>query len=119
MAKNITNFTENVNNVQALDDRPNASGMSSETLKATFDKAGSDIKTYINGTLIPEIEQAFDNTDSEFENYVLNNDPRLSNSRQCNNNFDNPITARENLKIKTGTSLPETVEDGCLFFLYS
>ena len=65
---------------------------------------GTDVETTINtGTM----------------NYVTTSDTRLTNSRQCNNNFDTPLTARNNLKIKTGTSLPSTVEEDCLFFLYS
>lgn len=123
---NITNFTENVNNIQALSDRPNtADGITAQQLKEKFDKAGSDIKDYINNTLIEELEyylkeakSHIENLESSSSNYVSNTDERLTNSRKCNNTFDNVLTARENLKIKYGTSLPETGEDGDIFFLY-
>jgi hypothetical protein len=51
-------------------------------------------------------------------NYVANNDARLTNSRQCNNSFDNWSTARSNLKIGYGTSLPSSADDGSIFLLY-
>lgn len=127
MAMNLTNFTANVNNIQALSDRPNtADGLTSAELKAKFDKAGSDIKEYLNGTHIPELEEFLNGLSTDISdisealntNYVKNNDSRLSNSRQCNNNFDIPLTARQNLKINYGNTLPATGEDGDIFFLY-
>lgn len=109
----LTKFTKNVNNIQALADRPNtADGLTSQGLKEKFDKAGSDLKAYINDDLIPNIE-------AQLRKCIESDDERLTNSRKCNNTFDNADTARQNLKIKTGTSLPQTVEEGCLFFLYS
>mgnify|MGYP001623689356 FL=1 len=105
----LTKFTENVNNIQALSDRPNtADGLTSHELKERFDKAGSDIKDFLNNTLIPEIEEEF----------ISDDDIRLKDSRKCNNQFDSPTTARDNLKIKTGTSLPGTVEEDCIFLVY-
>ena len=105
----LTKFTEHVNNIQALSDRPNtADGLTSHELKERFDKAGSDIKDFLNNTLIPEMEEGF----------ISDDDTRLTDSRKCNNQFDNPITARDNLKIKTGTSLPGTVEEDCIFLVY-
>jgi hypothetical protein len=122
---NITNLTANVNNIQALSDRPNtADGITSQELKERFDKAGSDIKNYINNTLIEEIEGYLRQAKSHIEaienmDLVESDDTRLSNSRRCNNTFDNYLTARGNLKISYGTELPSTGEDGDIFFLYS
>lgn len=54
-----THFNADVENVSHLSDLPNADeGLSAEQLKAVFDKAGVDIKAYINGTLIPELDSA-------------------------------------------------------------
>lgn len=53
----FTKFTTEVENVQALNDRPNSnSGLTADQVKAVFDQAGSDIKTYINDTLTPELD---------------------------------------------------------------
>lgn len=121
---NLTNLTANVNNIQALSDRPNtADGITAQQLKERFDKAGADIKDYINNTLIEEIEGYLRQAKSRMEtienNYVENEDSRLTNSRRCNNTFDNYMTSRTNLHITYGTELPSTGEDGDIFFLYS
>lgn len=108
MAK-LSKFVKDVNNIQALSDRPNtADGLTSQKLKERFDKAGTDIKSYLNDTLTSEIESLFVGTD----------DSRLTDSRKCNNEFDAFFTARDNLKIKAGTSLPEIVEEDCIFLVY-
>ncbi len=60
MAVNLTKFSANVDNIQGLSDRPNTTdGLTSAELKAKFDKAGDDIKAFINGVFIPELEQNF------------------------------------------------------------
>lgn len=52
----ITPFSGNVNVIQALSDRPNATdGLTAAQLKAKYDEAANLIKTYLNGTLIPEL----------------------------------------------------------------
>lgn len=121
---NITNLTANVNNIQGLSDRPNtADGLTSQELKEKFDKAGADIKDYVNNTLIEELEYYLNQAKShittlENAGYVESDDSRLTNSRQCNNSFDNYLTSRSNLHINYGNALPENGEDGDIFFLY-
>ena len=52
----ITYMDGNLDIIQQLDDEPNdVGGLTAAELKAKFDEAGNIIKTYINGTLIPEI----------------------------------------------------------------
>ena len=47
---------DDLNIIQALDDEPNdVGGMTAGELKATFDKAGNLIKTYLNEKLVPAI----------------------------------------------------------------
>lgn len=114
----LTKFTVDVNNIQALSDRPNEiDGLTSAELKERFDKAGSDIKTFINETLTEEVDEALE-TIPDVSNFITNNDQRLTNSRRCNNTFDGWQTARENLNIKYGTELPSTAADGTIFLLY-
>ena len=124
----LTKFTENVNNIQALSDLPNTiDGLTSSELKEKFDKAGSDIKSYLNNTLSEEIDTSLATMNTSINqisgriptDYVRTNDSRLSNSRQCNNNFDNWNTARTNLKVTYGTSLPSSADNGAIFLLYS
>lgn len=53
----LPRFNENVENISELADRPNdTNGLTAAELKARFDKAGKDIVTFINNTLIPYLE---------------------------------------------------------------
>lgn len=122
---NLTNLTANVNNIQALSDRPNtADGITAQQLKEKFDKAGADIKDWANNTLIEELETYINMLKSHIEaienaGYITSSDSRLTNSRRCNNTFDNYLSSRTSLHITYGTSLPSTGTDGDIFFLYS
>ena len=114
----LTKFTKDVNNIQALSDRPNEiDGLTSAELKERFDRAGADIKSYINNELTEELDEVIENIPST-EGFVRNDDARLSDSRKCNNTFDNWNTARTNLKVSYGTTLPSNADNGSLFFLY-
>ena len=118
----LSKLLTDVNNIQALSDRPNEiDGLTSAELKAKFDKAGADIKTYINETLTEQVDTAIATVTGEIpdvSNFVVTTDSRLSNSRKCNNTFDSWSTARTNLKIQYGTSLPSSADNGTIFFLY-
>lgn len=108
----ITRFTKSVANIQGLSDRPNtADGLTAQGLKEKFDQAGIDIKDFLNNELIEALETLF-------KTCIDTSDARLTDSRKCNNEFNDAEIARGNLKIRTGTSLPSEVEEGCLFFLY-
>lgn len=112
----LTKMTTNVNNIQALSDRPNTiDGLTSAELKEKFDKAGADLKTYLNTTLTEELDAALATIPT---NYVSTSDSRLTDSRTCDNTFDSWSTARGNLKIGYGTSLPVSGDEGSIFFLY-
>ena len=114
----LTKLTADVNNIQALSDKPNEiDGLTSAELKERFDRAGATIKTYLNSVLTSEVDSLFAAL-PDMSNYVQTTDSRLSNSRQCNNSFDNWSTSRENLKILYGTSLPSTADNGTIYFLY-
>ena len=82
MGINLTKMTTNVNNIQALSDLPNQTdGLTAQGLKERYDKAGSDIKTFLNTSLIPEIEELMnliypigrgfiDFTNTDYSNYL-------------------------------------------------
>ena len=53
----ITQLFDDLKIIQSLDDEPNdVGGLSAQELKAKFDEAGERIKDYINGTLLPALE---------------------------------------------------------------
>lgn len=55
----LTKLTTDLENIQALSDTPNSTeGLTADELKALFDKAPTDIKTYINDTLTTEVDTA-------------------------------------------------------------
>jgi len=57
----LTRFEIDTANISKLSDRPNQNdGLSSTQLKGRFDKAGNDIKTYINDVLLEELERTTD-----------------------------------------------------------
>lgn len=65
----LTKMTANVNNIQALSDRPNTTdGLTSAELKERFDKAGADLKTYLNTVLTEELDDAFNNVNQFIQN---------------------------------------------------
>lgn len=114
----LTKMSADVNNIQALSDNPNTvDGLTSSQLKELFDKAGADIKTYLNSTLTEELDTKLA-TIPDSSNFVTTSDSRLTNSRKCNNTFDNWNTSRTNLKITYGTTLPSSADNGAIFFLY-
>ena len=114
----LTKLEADVNNIQKLSDKPNEiDGLTSAELKERFDKAGADIKAYINSILTEELDTLISQLPLS-DDLVHNNDSRLTNSRQCNNSFDNWNTARTNLKITYGTTLPSSADNGSIFFLY-
>ena len=114
----LTKLTASVNNIQQLSDKPNETdGLTSAELKERFDRAGATIKTYLNEVLTAELDTILA-TIPDASQFVTTNDTRLSNSRQCNNTFDNWNTARTNLKMTYGTTLPSSADNGAIFFLY-
>lgn len=54
----LSSFTKDMAIIAALDDEPNdVGGLSAQQLKEKFDEGGQAVKTFLNGTLIPEITQ--------------------------------------------------------------
>jgi hypothetical protein len=52
----FTNCTVTVNNIASLSDLPNVTdGLSAATLKGKFDQTGTDLKTFLNSTLLSEL----------------------------------------------------------------
>ena len=68
----LTELTQNLNTIQSLADKP---AISAKDLKAAFDDAANKIKTYINETLLPELNTALtdlEDEDSSVESTITN-----------------------------------------------
>ena len=68
----LTKFNESVTNHQSLPDKPT---QSSTELKILFDKAGVDIKNYLNQILTEELDSKI----SEFQTNIYNNTLSINN----------------------------------------
>lgn len=75
----FSKLTEDVSQVSKLGDHPKSdNGLSASGLKAWFDKAGEIIKSFLNNTLIPEMESRFstleswaNNVESKMDDFVV------------------------------------------------
>lgn len=69
MAINIPRLTTDVRNIQSLSDTPNQTeGLSSQGLKERFDKAGVDIKDYLNDRLVETLQTTLTTHDNTINN---------------------------------------------------
>lgn len=63
---NLPKMTENVKNIEKLSKRPNAmNGLDYKGLQQAFDKAGVDIQSFLNNTLIPALDSGIGSVDIE------------------------------------------------------
>lgn len=80
----LTKFLTDVKNIQALPDKP---AQTSNELKQLFDKAGEDIKNYINNELIIEIKEAFTKIFEVLDNKSEQIETSTKNIRDLENNI--------------------------------
>ena len=74
----LSKFTKDMAIISALDDEPNdVGGLSAAELKAKFDEGGKAIQTYLNGTLLTEINTQFA-TKAELDDVVAGISPDLT-----------------------------------------
>lgn len=101
MGLNLTKFTENVNNISSLPDTPTET---STQLKEKFDKAGIDIKSFINESLIKEITTQVEQELSKIE---------TSTNKSINEL--NTKTEEIEINIETNYSLKTELEKNRIF----
>lgn len=110
----LTKLTTNLNNIQALHDRPNVTdGLTSDELKEKFDKAGNDIKSYINNTLTEEIDNltAGNYSKSEIDSMFSGLSSTYYNKTETDNKYQPKITY--------GTGTPTGGNNGDIYIKYS
>ncbi len=65
----LTKMTTSVTNIQNLSDLPNTTdGLTSSELKIRFDKAGMDLKDYLNTTLTEELDTKIRSIENQADN---------------------------------------------------
>ena len=97
-----TTFDTDVRNIQKLGDQPNdTDGLSADELKALFDKAGVDLKDFINSTMLPEI---FDSVEAAAKGISQEGVPGSSIR-------DNTITSNKLSKVENNEAVSgETIQ---------
>lgn len=133
----LSKLTENMNNVQGLADKPVEAP---EILKQVFDKAGNDIKSYINDTLTTQIDALISSLQSgKIDTNKIVNDVTTGGStyvasaeivKSLNARVDTILsdvdTRIQNLGLKSGattqitsgTSTPSGGNDGDVYIQY-
>lgn len=109
----LTKLTTNLNNIQSLHDRPNsADGLTSDQLKAKFDQAGNDIKSYLNNTLTTELDTSLTGRYTKTEVDTM--------FTTFGNNYytKTQIDTNKQKKITYGTADPTGGEDGDIYIKY-
>ena len=88
MAINLTSFTKSVDNIQKLSDKPNETdGLSAQGLKEKFDRAALDLKGFINGTLLKELESHLNTQKQDTEKNTTEINSVKKNVENLNNDY--------------------------------
>lgn len=99
----IQTFDEDMNIIQALDDKPT---LSSDVVKAKFDEAGNKIKNYMNGTIVPAIRNI------DFD--IVNNLVSGGTNKPLSAEMGKQLNDTKQKIINYGTTVP-TLEVGEIF----
>lgn len=114
----LTKFNGDTNNIQGLADKPT---QPASQLKALFDKIGTDIKAYINGTLTTEIDTELEkkannsNVYSKAEadtKYKVNGDFAVLTGTYYNNRFNYPDGFTQSNSVVISVSRLEEYSNG-------
>ena len=101
----LTKFNESVTNHQSLPDKPT---LSSAELKTLWDKAGVDIKNYLNQILTEEIDSKI----SEFQTKIDNNTSLINNNTSSINNMLNTVYPVGSIYMSINNTNPSTIFGG-------
>ena len=122
MAVNLQKFNVDVGFIGKLDDNPNegATPLSSTDLKDEFDKAGKSIKTFLNGTLIDELETILTNMQTTETNQgtAITNVTTTANTNATNIGTMSNLTTTANTlvgainEVKTSMSTSNVIWTG-------
>lgn len=97
---NLTTSSVVVNNIQSLADTPSSlDGLTTATFKAKFDQSAADEKTFINSTLIPELDTKFNDIQTATDGAVV-------------------ALATKQKAITSGTADPTGGADGDIYIQY-
>lgn len=99
MSVQLTKFTEDMNKVSSLADQPT---ITSTALKAKFDEGGQKIKEYLNGTLVDEVQDAFQDLEGEIQDALEQIQTLLDALTAENISYDNTSSGMTATNVQAG-----------------
>lgn len=117
----LTQLTENLNVHQSLPDQP---ALSATELKQKFDEAVNKVKTYLNGTLLPEIDTliaALQGTDTSLTNSLTTAQTAINGAIADISAIQTTLSGLKSgatTKITIGASVPSSLSNGEVYFQY-
>lgn len=118
----LSNFSDNMDIIQALADQP---ALSASAMKIEFDKAGNKLKTWINSTLVPFINGLVDgsNLGTKVVKTANIDDEAVTSAKIADANVTSAKLAAQTKIVLSGSdiygnSLPASGTTGQIFFLY-
>ena len=114
----IRECTVETNNISQLPDEP---ALSPTELKAEFDQAGTDLKNYINNSLITDVNQTVNTAVNGLSTTITSN--QTSNNTRFTTIEGNITTLTNSIKgkqktITSGTSAPSGGSNGDIYIQY-
>lgn len=115
----LTKFNQDVNNHQSLPDKP---AMTAQQLKILFDKAGVDIKAYINEVLTEEIDTLIATATTNVNSKVSKSGDTMTGNLNMGSNKiiygGAEITSLATKNYSYGTSAPSGGSNGDIYDQY-
>ncbi|MCI8587834.1 MAG: hypothetical protein HFJ49_04405 [Clostridia bacterium] len=110
----LTKLEKNLNIIQSL---PNKPALEAEDLKKEFDKAGNEIKDYINNVLTKEIEELVNKSKIEIDNTLASTSIDKALSANQGRILKEELDKKQK-SISTGTDTPTGGENGDIYIQY-
>lgn len=117
----LPQFTENMNTIQSLADKP---AVEADALKILFDLNSNKIKTYMNGTLLPQLNTvltSLQDKDTTLENALTSLSNIVTQATSDITTIQGTISGLKSgatTKITIGANVPSSLENGEVYLQY-
>ena len=114
-------ITQCTADTSAVSNLPDAPALTPSELKAVFDKGGTEIKNYINNTMIGDINSTISSTASTINATITSNqtanNTRFTQVEGSITSLEGTINAKQKA-ITSGTGTPSGGSDGDIYIQY-
>jgi hypothetical protein len=111
-------ITQCTADTSAVSNLPDAPALTPAELKATFDKAGTEIKNYINNTMIGDITSTISSTATALNTTINTKDTQYNARMTTIENNVSSISTNMQKVISSGTTTPSGGTDGDIYIQY-